>query len=273
MHTIAQNSCEISAQEHYECASNCPEDTPWTSTEQITVVRASLTAKGGADGKRARQRGVPNASEERSSRAFMRCSSVTISHRELMACGRGAFEGHVGVLMMELGEPTWYGNFSGSSYGRGELTCWFVGGVWQNLASPSRGRSRRRGGGGGGDSPPGDGASAVVSSSHTFHDGVVHDSDSLAAIMSLRPIGIFLRSLARSHGQIVRSVAPMTKLTEDLTRHGKKARAQFTASYGFNHTESNHVPMIRFMPTWPCVGSNAPAATSSSTGRLWSCQR
>jgi hypothetical protein len=119
----------------------------------------------------------------------MRCSSVTISHRELMACGRGAFEGHVGVLMMELGEPTWYGNFS----------CWFVGGVWQNLASPSRGRSRRRGGGGGGDSPPGDGASAVVSSSHTFHDGVVHDSDSLAAIMSLRPIG--------------RSVAPMTKLT------------------------------------------------------------
>jgi hypothetical protein len=113
----------------------------------------------------------------------MRCSSVTISHRELMACGRGAFEGHSGVLMMELGEPTWYGNFSGSSYGRGELTCWFVGGVWQNLASPSRGRSRRRGGGGGGDSPPGDGASAVVSSSHTFHDGVVHDSDSLAAIM------------------------------------------------------------------------------------------
>jgi hypothetical protein len=28
-----------------------------------------------------------------------------------------------------------------------------------------------------------------VSSSHTFHDGVFHDSDSLAAIMSLRPIG------------------------------------------------------------------------------------
>lgn len=214
MHTIAQNSCEISAQEHYECASNCPEDTPWTSTEQITVVRASLTAKGGADGKRARQRGVPNASEERSSRAFMRCSSVTISHRELMACGRGAFEGHVGVLMMELGEPTWHGNFSGSSYGRGELTCWFVGGVWQNLASPSRGRSRRRGGGGGGDSPPGDGASAVVSSSHTFHDGVVHDSDSLAAIMpSVRSASFFARSLAR-HGQIDRSVAPMTKLTK-----------------------------------------------------------
>jgi len=272
MHTIAQNSCEISAQEHYECASNCPEDTPWTSTEQITVVRASLTAKGGADGKRARQRGVPNASEERSSRAFMRCSSVTISHRELMACGRGAFEGHVGVLMMELGEPTWYGNFSGSSYGRGELTCWFVGGVWQNLASPSRGRSRRRGGGGGGDSPPGDGASAVVSSSHTFHDGVVHDSDSLAAIMSLRPIGIFLRSLARSSRPDRPFSCADDETHVDLTRF-EKSRAQYTASCGFNHTESNHVPMIRFMPTWPCVGSNAPEATSSSTGRLWSCQR
>jgi hypothetical protein len=38
-----------------------------------------------------------------------------------------------------------------------------------------------------------------VSSSHTFHDGVFHDSVSLAAIMSLRPIGNLPRSLASSH--------------------------------------------------------------------------
>lgn len=229
MHTIAQNSREISSQEHYECASHRPEDTPWTSTELITVVRASLTAKEGADGKRARQRGVPNASEERSSRAFMRCSSVTISHRELMACGRGAFEGHSGVLMMEFGEPTWYGNFSGSSYGRGELTCWFVGGVWQNLASPSRGKSRRRGGGGGGDSPPGGGASAVVSSSHTFHDGVFHES-----CPSVRVSAFCLARSPRGQIELSARVDDETQRTGRL--HLKVSRAQYTASCGFNYT-------------------------------------
>ena len=99
-------------------------------------------------------------------------------------------------------------HFSGSSYGRGELRCWFVGGVWQNPASPSRGKSRRRGGGGGGgggDSPPGEGASAEMSSSHTFHD-------SLAASMSLRPI--VGNSMVETVSRLIELAPPMTKHNE-----------------------------------------------------------